>query len=124
MLNPPGKDIAVAMHGIVKRFPGVLANDHISFEARAGEIHALLGENGAGKTTLMNILYGIYHPDEGEIYVKGRPVTIRSPRDAIDLGIGMVPRHYRLLPTHTVAEIEVLGLPGDFFLPERSARRG
>jgi ABC-type uncharacterized transport system ATPase subunit len=123
VLNPPGKDIAVAMHGIVKRFPGVLANDHISFEARAGEIHALLGENGAGKTTLMNILYGIYHPDKGEIYVKGRPVTIRSPRDAISLGIGMVHQHYRLVPTHTVAENVVLGLPGNFFFPERAARR-
>lgn len=123
MLNPPGRNIAVAMHGIVKRFPGVLANDHISFEARAGEIHALLGENGAGKTTLMNILYGIYHPDEGEIHVKGRPVMIRSPHDAISLGIGMVHQHYRLVSTHTVAENVVLGLPGNFFFPERSARR-
>jgi len=121
--NPSSADIAVAMYDIVKRFPGVLANDHISFEARAGEIHALLGENGAGKTTLMNILYGIYHPDKGEIYVKGRPVTIRSPRDAISLGIGMVHQHYRLVPTHTVAENVVLGLPGNFFFPERAARR-
>ena len=123
MLNRPGTDITVAMHGIVKRFPGVLANDHISFEARAGEIHALLGENGAGKTTLMNILYGIYHPDEGEIRVKGRPVTIRSPRDAIHLGIGMVHQQFRLVPTHTVAENVVLGLPGNFFFPDRAARR-
>ena len=123
MPNPSSADIAVAMYDIVKRFPGVLANDHISFEARAGEIHALLGENGAGKTTLMNILYGIYHTDEGEISVKGRPVTIRSPRDAINLGIGMVHQHYRLVSTHTVAENVVLGLPGNFFFPERSARR-
>ncbi|MEM4724786.1 MAG: ATP-binding cassette domain-containing protein, partial [Candidatus Hadarchaeum sp.] len=89
MPDVPGTHLAVAMRDIVKRFPGILANDHISFEARAGEIHALLGENGAGKTTLMNILYGIYQPDEGEIYVKGKRVTIRSPRDAIRLGIGM-----------------------------------
>jgi ABC-type uncharacterized transport system ATPase subunit len=121
--NQSGRDIAVAMRGIVKRFPGVLANDHISFEARVGEIHALLGENGAGKTTLMNILYGIYHPDEGEIYVKGRPTVIRAPRDAIQLGIGMVHQHYRLVPTHTVAENVVLGLPGNFFFPERAAQR-
>lgn len=122
MPSQPGTDIAVAMHGIVKRFPGVLANDHISFAARAGEIHALLGENGAGKTTLMNILYGIYQPDEGEIYVKGRRVTIRSPRDAIRLGIGMVHQQYRLVSTHTVAENVVLGLTGDFFFPDRAAR--
>ncbi|MBC7263076.1 MAG: ABC transporter ATP-binding protein [Chloroflexi bacterium] len=111
------------MHGIVKRFPGVLANDHISFEARVGEVHALLGENGAGKTTLMNILYGIYRPDEGDIYIKGRRVTIRSPRDAIRLGIGMVHQQYRLVSTHTVAENVILGLPGDFFFPDRAARR-
>lgn len=123
MLNQPGADIAVAMRGIVKRFPGVLANDHISFEARAGEIHALLGENGAGKTTLMNILYGIYRPDEGEIYVKGCRVTIRSPRDAINLGIGMVHQHFRLVPSHTVAENVMLGFPGNFFFPDRAARR-
>jgi len=123
VFNQPRRDIAVAMQGIVKRFPGVLANDHISFEARVGEIHALLGENGAGKTTLMNILYGIYHPDEGKISVKGRPVTIRSPRDAINLGIGMVHQQYRLVLTHTVAENVVLGLPGNFLFPERAAQR-
>ena len=122
MPNKPEMDSAIAMRGIVKRFPGVLANDHISFEARVGEVHALLGENGAGKTTLMNILYGIYHPDEGKIYVKGRRVTIRSPRDAINLGIGMVHQHCRLVPTHTVAENVVLGLPGNFFLPDQAAR--
>lgn len=123
MSDQAGSDVAVAMHGIVKRFPGVLANDHISFEARVGEVHALLGENGAGKTTLMNILYGIYRPDEGDIYIKGRRVTIRSPRDAIRLGIGMVHQQYRLVSTHTVAENVILGLPGDFFFPDRAARR-
>lgn len=123
MPNPSRTHHAVAMHGIVKRFPGVLANDHISFEVCAGEIHALLGENGAGKTTLMNILYGIYQPDEGEIYVKGRQVSIRAPRDAICLGIGMVHQQYRLVANHTVAENVVLGLPGNFFFPERAAQQ-
>lgn len=115
-------DNVVTMRSIVKRFPGVLANDHVDFEARAGEIHALLGENGAGKTTLMNILYGIYQPDEGEIIIRGSPVTIPSPREAIKLGIGMVHQHFRLVETHTVAENIVLGLPGNFFNPARAAR--
>jgi simple sugar transport system ATP-binding protein len=104
------------MEGIVKRFPGVVANDGIDFEVRAGEVHALLGENGAGKTTLMNILYGIYRPDEGRIYVRGQPVTIRSPRDAIALGIGMVHQHFMLVHSHTVAENILLGLPDSHFV--------
>lgn len=95
--------------GIVKRFPGVVANDHVTFSLRRGEIHAILGENGAGKTTLMNILYGLYHPDEGEIYVKGQPVELRSPHDAIRLGIGMVHQHFMLVPVFTVAENIILG---------------
>jgi ABC-type uncharacterized transport system ATPase subunit len=98
------RDVVVEMRGITKRFPGVLANNHIDFDLRAGEIHALLGENGAGKTTLMNILYGLYRPDEGEIYVRGRKVNIRSPKDAMDLGIGMVHQLFRLVSRHTVAE--------------------
>nr|HID14360.1 ABC transporter ATP-binding protein [Anaerolineae bacterium] len=110
------------MRSIVKRFPGVLANDHVDFEARPREIHALLGENGAGKTTLMNILYGIYQPDEGAIFIRGSRVAIRSPREAIELGIGMVHQHFRLVDTHTVAENIVLGLPGNFFFPEQAAR--
>lgn len=113
--------LAVAMRGIVKRFPGVVANDGVDLEVRAGEIHALLGENGAGKTTLMNILYGIYHPDQGEIRIKGRPVTIRSPQAAIRLGIGMIHQHFRLVASHTVAENVVLGLPGHFLFPDRNA---
>lgn len=117
------QESAVRMSGIVKHFPGVLANDHINLEIYKGEIHALLGENGAGKTTLMNILYGIYRPDEGEIYVRGRHVTIRSPRDALRLGIGMVHQQFRLVPTHTVAENIVLGLPGNFLFPDRVARQ-
>ena len=117
------RGVVVSMRGIVKRFPGVVANDHVDFEARAGEIHALLGENGAGKTTLMNILYGIYRPDEGEIYVKGKKVTIRSPRDAIELGIGMVHQHFMLVYPHTVAENIVLGLSSSSFLfPAREVR--
>ena len=98
------------MIDIVKRFPGVLANDHINFELLAGEVHALLGENGAGKTTLMNILYGLYRPDEGRILVKGGEAKIRSPRDAITLGIGMVHQHLKLVDSHTIAENVVLGL--------------
>ena len=102
--------LLVMMKGIVKRFPGVVANDHVDFELRQGEVHALLGENGAGKTTLMNILYGLYKPDEGEIYVKGRRVEIKSPKEAIKLGVGMVHQNFRLIPTHTVLENIVLGL--------------
>ncbi len=107
--EPREADLLVKMVNIVKRFPGVLANDHVNFELRPGEVHALLGENGAGKTTLMNILYGIYHPDGGEIYVKGRRVEIRSPRDAMSLGIGMVHQHFMLVDRHTVAENIALG---------------
>ncbi len=103
-------DTLVRMQNIVKRFPGVVANAGVTFEARAGEVHALLGENGAGKTTLMNILYGIYQADAGEIYVRGRRVDIRSPRDAIALGIGMVHQHFMLVYSHTVAENVILGL--------------
>lgn len=94
---------------ISKRFPGVLANDQISLAVRKGEIHAIVGENGAGKTTLMNILYGLYRPDEGRILLKGQPVQFHSPRDAIACGIGMVHQHFMLIPTLTVAENVMLG---------------
>jgi general nucleoside transport system ATP-binding protein len=96
------------LKGITKRFPGVVANDHVDFELAKGEVHALLGENGAGKSTLMNILYGLYHPDEGEIRLRGKNVRIHSPREAIDLGIGMVHQHFMLIPVMTVAENIVL----------------
>jgi len=99
------------MKNIVKRFPGVLADDHVDFDVRAGEVHALLGENGAGKTTLMNILYGLYEADEGSIYLNGEEVTIASPTDAIDHHIGMVHQHFMLVDTLTVAENVALGLP-------------
>jgi simple sugar transport system ATP-binding protein len=96
------------LRGITKQFPGVLANDRVDFELAKGEVHALLGENGAGKSTLMNVVYGLYHPDEGEIRLDGKPVRIGSPRDAIDLGIGMVHQHFMLIPVMTVAENIVL----------------
>ncbi|MGB2876335.1 MAG: ABC transporter ATP-binding protein [Gaiellaceae bacterium] len=100
---------AVAMRGITKRFPGVLANDRIDFEAAAGEVHALLGENGAGKSTLSNILTGLYRPDEGEIVLYGRPVELHAPREALEAGISMVHQHFRLVEPFTVAENVVLG---------------
>jgi simple sugar transport system ATP-binding protein len=100
----------LAMRGITKRFPGVLANDRVDFELRRGEVHALLGENGAGKSTLMSVLYGLYHPDEGQIVLNGTEVSIGSPRDAIDLGIGMVHQHFMLIPVMTVTENIVLGV--------------
>jgi general nucleoside transport system ATP-binding protein len=96
------------LRGITKRFPGVLANDHVDFDLRRREVHALLGENGAGKSTLMNILYGLYHPDEGEILVRGKPIRLSSPKDAIEHGIGMVHQHFMLIPVMTVAENIVL----------------
>ena len=99
------------MRGIVKRFPGVLANAGVDFEVAAGEVHALLGENGAGKSTLMRQLYGLYQPDAGQILVDGRPQVFRSPADAIRAGIGMVHQHFMLVPTLTVAENVALGLP-------------
>jgi simple sugar transport system ATP-binding protein len=99
------------MRGIVKRFPGVLANDHVDFDVQSGEVHALLGENGAGKSTLMRILYGLYQADEGQISIDEQPVEIESPHDAIQSGIGMIHQHFMLVPTLTVAENVALGLP-------------
>ena len=124
----PGASPAVAMRGITKRFPGVLANDAVDFEAAAGEVHALLGENGAGKSTLSNILTGLYRPDEGEIELHGEPVHFHSPRDALEAGIGMVHQHFRLVPPFTVAENIVLGEHGEdggggMFVHPRSIER-
>src|SRR3970040_1006895 len=99
------------MCGISKRFPGVLANNRVDFDVKSGEVQSLLGENGAGKSTLMKILYGLYHPDEGEILLNGKPVTISSPNDSINLGIGMIHQHFMLVQTLTVAENVALGLP-------------
>lgn len=108
---------------ITKRFPGVLANDRISFTLEPGEIHTFLGENGAGKSTLMNILYGLYAPDEGEILIHGKPVTIHGPNDAIRYGLGMVHQHFMLVPTITVAENVTLGteITNGFLLDSRKA---
>ncbi len=101
------------MENITKTFPGVLANNRVNLEVRRQEIHALLGENGAGKSTLMNILYGLYHPDSGQIYLDGQPTLIHSPDDAIAKGIGMVHQHFMLVPPLSVTENVMLGLPGD-----------
>jgi general nucleoside transport system ATP-binding protein len=111
------------LKGITKRFPGVVANDGVDFDLRKGEVHALLGENGAGKSTLMNILYGLYHPDEGELLSNGEPLRISSPREAIDAGIGMVHQHFMLIPVMTVAENIVLAAEPTRgpFLDERAA---
>ena len=112
------------MRGVTKRFPGVVANDDVSFEVARGEVHALLGENGAGKTTLMNVLTGLYRPDEGDIEVGGRPVELHSPRDAIEAGIGMVHQHFRLVETLTVAEnIALADRTAPFLLRGRDAAR-
>ena len=105
-----GSSVVIKMVGITKKFPGEIANDDINFEVRKGEIHALLGENGAGKTTLMNVLYGLYGPDAGEIYIRGKKVTIRSPNDAIGQKIGMIHQHFTLVPPFTVTQNIILGL--------------
>ncbi len=109
-------NLVVEMKGIVKRFPGVLANDHVDFSLKAGEIHALLGENGAGKSTLMNVLAGLYKHDAGIIKVNGREHVFSSPRDAIKAGIGMVHQHFMLVPSQTVTENILLGLDDPRFL--------
>src|SRR3954452_19019445 len=101
--------VAVSLRGITKRFPGVVANDGVDFDAVEGEVHALLGENGAGKSTLSNILTGLYRPDEGEIAIRGDVVSFSSPREALDAGICMVHQHFRLVPPFTVAENVILG---------------
>jgi len=105
---------AIALRGISKAFPGVLANSDVTLSVGEGEVRALLGENGAGKSTLVKILYGLYQPDSGSIEVDGRTVSIRSPRDAMTLGIGMIHQHFTLVPVHSVWENVVLGLaPAD-----------
>jgi simple sugar transport system ATP-binding protein len=119
-------ELVLEMRGITKRFPGVVANDHVDLGVRKAEVHALLGENGAGKSTLMNILYGLYKPDEGEIRLKGKPVSFTSAKDAIEAGIGMVHQHFMLIPVMTVAENIVLGtepVRGGVILDEGAAAR-
>jgi general nucleoside transport system ATP-binding protein len=111
-LLPTGKPRIeeMRMEGIVKRFPGVLANDHVDFNVRAGEVHALLGENGAGKSTLVRQLYGLYRPDEGQIVINGQVQQFSSPQDAIAAGVGMIHQHFMLVPSLTVVENVALGL--------------
>ncbi len=122
-----GMTNVLELRGITKRFPGVLANDKIDITLREGKILALLGENGAGKTTLMNILYGLYKPDEGQILVRGKEVDIQSPNDAIERGIGMVHQHFMLVPVMTVTENVMLGVEptknGVFLDKEKVAKR-
>jgi ABC-type uncharacterized transport system ATPase subunit len=119
--------VRLELRGITKRFPGVVANDHVDLTVEPGVIHALLGENGAGKTTLMNILYGLYHADEGEILLDEKPVTFASPGDAIAAGLGMVHQHFMLVPVFTVTENIMLGVESTRgrigFLDRRAARR-
>ena len=105
----PDSSYALQARGMTKRFPGILANDHIDLDLKPGEVHALLGENGAGKSTLMNLLYGLYKPTEGQIYIGGKPVTFNGPNDAIAAGIGMVHQHFMLIPPLTVTENIMLG---------------
>src|SRR5215813_7837904 len=124
-LTHPG-DLVLEMRGIRKEFPGVVANDDVSLDVRRGEVHALLGENGAGKSTLMNILYGLYRPDAGEILLNGKRVVFSSASDAIDAGIGMVHQHFMLIPVMTVAENVVLGtepVKDGVLLDERAAQK-
>ena len=112
---------AVAMLGIVKRFPGVVANDGINLVVERGEIHALLGENGAGKSTLMNILFGLYQPDAGEVRIDGAPVRFSGPREAVEAGLGMVHQHFMLIPRFTVTENVILGAEGPGTRLDRAA---
>jgi general nucleoside transport system ATP-binding protein len=117
--------VVLEVRGLTKRFPGVLANDHIDLQLHKGEVLGLLGENGAGKSTLMNLIYGLYAPDEGEILVNGKPADIRNPNDAIALGIGMVHQHFQLVPVLTVTENIMLGNESvrGLFLDRRSAKK-
>ncbi|MDO4732191.1 MAG: ABC transporter ATP-binding protein [Bacillota bacterium] len=116
-------EIAIRTVNLCKSFKDVYASDHISLDIRRGEILAFLGENGSGKTTLVNMLAGIYFPDSGEIHVNGRQVTIRSPRDAFDLGIGMVHQHFKLIDVFSAAENIVLGLPGPMNIDRKALNR-
>lgn len=123
MMKSENEKKTLVLKGITKRFPGVIANDNINLDFREGEVHAILGENGAGKTTLMNILYGLIQPDEGEIYFKGKKVVLKSPHDAIKLGIGMVHQHFMLVPTLEVWENVILGLKTKTFLDKEKIRK-
>ena len=116
------KTVAVSMRNVTKTFGSVVANDKVSLDIYKGEILSLLGENGSGKTTLMNMLSGIYFPDEGQIFINGKEVVIKSPRDALDLGIGMVHQHFKLIDVLTAAENIILGLEGKLNIREASRK--
>lgn len=116
-------DYVIEMKNIRKEFPGIVANDDITLQVKKGEIHAILGENGAGKSTLMSILFGLYHADRGEIFVKGNKVKINSPNDANGLGIGMVHQHFKLIHNFTVTENIILGKEGGFILNQKEAEK-
>ena len=116
--------LSVSMKGIVKRFPGIVANDHINFDVEKNTVHCLLGENGSGKSTLMNVLFGLYHNEEGEIYINEKKVNIKSPIDALDYGIGMIHQHFMLIPQLTVLENIILGdEPGKFVIDAEDAKK-
>ena len=117
-----GTACAVKMENITKKFGSIVANHNINLELHEGEILSLLGENGSGKTTLMNMLSGIYYPDEGQIYIHGKPVTIASPKDAFDNGIGMIHQHFKLVDVFTATENIVLGLEGKLNLADASKK--
>ncbi|MBR5746379.1 MAG: ATP-binding cassette domain-containing protein, partial [Clostridia bacterium] len=116
---------AIEMRNITKVFPGIIANDNITLQLKKGEIHALLGENGAGKSTLMSVLFGLYQPEQGEIYKDGEKVTINDPNDANALGIGMVHQHFKLVEVFSVLDNIILGTePNKMgFLQKKEARR-
>ena len=117
------QDNAIELKNITKRFGSVVANDKVCLTVKKGEILSILGENGSGKTTLMNMLSGIYFPDEGEIYVDGKEVTITSPKDSFALGIGMIHQHFKLVDVLTAAENIILGLPGKEVLKMDEVRK-
>ena len=120
-----GPPVVLEARGLTKRFPGVLANDHIDLQLRKGEVLGLLGENGAGKSTLMNLIYGLYAPDSGEVLVNGQPVRVQDAKDAIRMGIGMVHQHFQLIPVLSVTEHIMLGdeVVRGPFLNKRVARQ-
>ena len=116
------KTAAVSMRNVTKTFGSVIANEKVSLDINKGEILALLGENGSGKTTLMNMLSGIYFPDEGQIFINGKEEVIKSPKDAFHLGIGMVHQHFKLIDVLSATENIILGLPGKLNIKEASAK--
>ena len=118
------KEVAISLRGITKTFGDVTANSNVNLDVYKGEILSLLGENGSGKTTLMNMLAGIYYPDAGQIIINGKEAVIRSPKDAFDLGIGMVHQHFKLIDVFNATENIILGLEGRLNIKEVKKRSG